>query len=305
MKLFQKTDILFSLCLTTAVASRFRIHFDIPFCVQVDVPQTEDLTVESGNYVISGCGLHTNSVAHLFQQLRGGIQLALQNPATSIVYKKFFAGVNPSLVNGILTKISEGGDIVVGGRSLHPTIVCANAHMPGIAKHLQACHNTLVQATATLGYQYVILCPWLFNLKVIPEATDCVGALGHDFYSTGQGLARNQMGIFLHELVDIYLAATPGFSPSRLKVYNLAAVLDLPSTHSVNNAANYVFYVASMIPLVISIGCKTFKLRDVDLMAKCKTFDPPVHRRPPERRLLGNSTQSCYAECNAQFELTP
>ena len=292
MKLFQRTDILLSLCFATAGAGRFRIHFDIPFCVQVDVPQTEDLTVESGNYLISGCGLHTNTVANLLQQLRGGIQLALQNPATSTVYRKFFAGVDPSLVNGILTKIAQGGDIVVNGRSLHPTIVCANAHLPGIAKQLQACHNTLVQATATLGYQYVILCPWLFNLKAIPEATECVGALGHDFYSTGQGLARNQMGIFLHALVDIYLAATPGFSPSRSKVYNLDAVLDLPSTDSVNNAANYVFYVASMISPSHLMVLKTSKLRDVDLMAKCKTFDPPGHRRSPGRRLLGNSTQS-------------
>ena len=251
MKLFQKTDILFSLCLATAVARRFRVHLDIPFCVQVNVPQTEDSTVESGNYLILGCGLHTDSIASLCQQLRGGIRLALQNPTTSTVYKKFFAGVNPSIVIGILTKVAEGVDIVVDARSLRPTIVCANAHMPGIAKHLQACKNTLVQATATLGYQYVILCPSFFNLEALPEATDCVGALSHDFYSTGQGLARNQMGILLHELVDIYLAATPGFSPSMSKVYNLDAVLDLLPTQSVNNAANYVFYVASMIPLVI------------------------------------------------------
>lgn len=104
-----------------------------------------------------------------------------------------------------------------------------------------------MQATAVLGHEYVVLCPKILELKERPTANDCVGSRPDGMFSTGQGLARTQVTVLIHELVDVYLATTPGFWPLNPQVYGLHSVLELPATLSVINAANYVFYVASTV----------------------------------------------------------
>ncbi len=59
------------------------------------------------------------------------------------------------------------------------------------------------------------------------------------------------MTILLHELVDIQLASMLGMRSLRPKVFELNAVINLPASKSVNNPANYVFYVASTSSLLM------------------------------------------------------
>jgi len=121
--------------------------------------------------------------------------------------------------------------------------------MPKLAPHWAICQDRSVYATASPRFQYVFLCQKMFSLKGRPEATDCAGTLTHGLMPAGQRLARTQLTVFLHELVDIYLASMPGLRPLRPRVFGLNAVLDLPATQSVINPANYVFYVASTLLL--------------------------------------------------------
>ena len=250
----------------------------------------QEPAVSSENYLVTGCGEKTDSVLSLLQEVWGGLHLALENAGHSIVYNKFFNGASPTLVGGILSSIATGANITRMGQQRRPTIMCATSDMPDIAQEWEVCATPFTQATAILGYEFIILCPTMLELKQWPNANDCVGALASDMYSNGQGLARTQATILLHELVNVYLATTPGFWPLKPQVYGLHAVLDLPATMSVINSANYVFYVASMTirhKHPTKLEADTFLL--VDIMARCTTINPPASLRPAERVLLNGS----------------
>lgn len=148
-------------------------------------------------------------------------------------------------MNGVLSGIANRLNVPNEGQNWRPKIFCANMNVPKLAQYWQVCRNRSVYATASTRYQYVFLCQKLFSLKALPEATDCAGTLEHGLEPTGQSLARKQMTILLHELVDIYLPTMPGIRPLRPQVFGLNAVIDLPASQSVINPANYVFYVAS------------------------------------------------------------
>lgn len=192
-----------------------------------------------------GCGARTEGVGALVQQLRNGLEVAHQTPSTSVVYNKFFKGVDPTVVKGVLSGLAIRLNIPNQGQPWRPKIFCANRNMPRLVPHGEICQDRSLYATASRRYQYVFLCQKIFSLKGRPDATDCAGTLAHGLGPTGQSLARTQMTVLLHELVDIYLVSRPGMRPLRSKVFGLNAVIDLPASKSVINPANYVFYVAS------------------------------------------------------------
>ena len=235
--------VLFSFCLVATVfSSKLGNSTSTHPFGETDKHQAKYPVVNSGNYVIAGCGDHTNAVIGTLYQLWDGLQLALKTPSTSTVYTKFFNDADPEKVNTIFAKIALGLNLPHHGKQGKPTIVCANPDMPEIAGHWELCQNPKVKASAAPGKHYVFLCPRVLSLKKVPDSEDCVGMLPDGLYSTGHGLAMTQLSILLHELVHIYLGAAPQLEP---EINGLHAVLDLPASESVINPANYVFYVAS------------------------------------------------------------
>ncbi len=53
-----------------------------------------------------GCGDRYEGVEAVVQQLKDGLEVALKTPSTSIVYNKFFKGVDPTVVTGVLLGIA-------------------------------------------------------------------------------------------------------------------------------------------------------------------------------------------------------
>ncbi|KAL8704698.1 MAG: hypothetical protein Q9201_002160 [Fulgogasparrea decipioides] len=262
MILGKSIGVLASLCLITAAV------------LSLDEP-----ALATENYLTSGCGDKPDAVVQLVQQLRTGLQFACENHEDTIVYQKFFKGVGSAVVNELLSQIIAGSPIPNNDRLVKPTIVCVKPNLPYL------CRDPRVVATSHPGTQYVYLCPNLMNLKMSPDGSNCVATPHYDLVSTGQGLARTQLTVLLHELVNIYLASRPGFSPLEPEVNGLSAVLALPYTQSVINPANYVFYVAN-------------------IMAKCTNFDPPISVRPPERNLVTNEELPATPGCANDTSLT-
>lgn len=172
--------------------------------------------------------------------------------------------VGSTAVDNILWKIALGADIRRDGEYSQPNIVCANSQLSEVAKQAHVCENPGVQATVIPGYRYVFLCQRILDLPRVPRATDCAGARSGGHVATGQGLARTQMGILLHQLVDVYLASDPGgMKPLKPQIFGLHAALKLPSTQSVVNPANYVFYIMSeAFTTVLPLWNITLTLRD-------------------------------------------
>jgi len=228
-----------------------------------------------------GCRDRTDGVVALVQQLKDGLEVALRTPSTSVVYDKFFKGFDPTIVNGVLSGIAIGLGMPDKGQQWRPKIFCTNLRMPSFALHWEVCQDRSVCATASPGYQYVFLCQKLFSLKGLPDATDCAGTLTHGLMPTGQRLARTQLTILLHELVDIYLASTPGMRPLSPKVFGLHAVIDLPATESVINPAN----TCSMLQVrfaLLTWAKSSSELILTDIMAQCTRFELTESLKSPE-----------------------
>ena len=149
----------------------------------------------------------------------------------------------------ILSSIFVGLDIQIQSKHKPFTIICAGPHIP-LAQYWRECQEPSVKATAIPGFQYVCLCQQLFSLQRHPDTTYCTGSLGTNGHiSTGQRLARTQLTILLHELVGIYLASTPDFTPLNPKVFGLDAVLNLTAAQSVANDSDggTTFLVAALL----------------------------------------------------------
>ncbi|KAL8738322.1 MAG: hypothetical protein Q9181_000865 [Wetmoreana brouardii] len=230
-------------------------------CITVVLSSLDDPALAKENYLTSGCGDKTDSVVQLIQQLRNGLQIACETDDETIVYQKFFKGVSSIVVKELLSQIIAGSLIPNNDQLMKPTIVCVNPKLSYL------CRDPRVVATCHPGTQYVYLCPRFMDLKTSPDGSNCLDTLANNHNSTVQALARTQLTVLLHELVDIYLSSRSGFSPLEPEVNGLSAVLALPSTQSAVNPANYVFYVAN-------------------IMAKCTKFDLSRSFRPPERNLV-------------------
>ncbi|KAL8692230.1 MAG: hypothetical protein Q9218_002706 [Villophora microphyllina] len=231
--------------------------------------------VREGNYIITGCGDHGENAVAVLQQLKAVLDAVLQKSTLRTVYDKFFHGVNPNVVTSLLSNIAIGADIPTDGQPFQPTIVCANPDMPEVAQPWKVCQDPNVIASAHPNNRYVFLCPRFWDMRTVPDARDCVGTLPNGHISVGQMLARTQLTILLHELVDIYLALSPGHAPLKPQVFGLHAVLDLPPDKSSINPANYAFYVAT----------------------QCTKYEPPESTRPHERILAFDEDASNTTNC--------
>lgn len=194
---------------------------------------------------MSGCGERNGEIVALLSRLQQSLYTARQISTKSTVFDKFFHGADPAAVTSILSTIANGGDIDTNGQAFQPAIICASSEMPGLADQWGVCQSPSVVASSRPGYRFVFLCSKFWALpKRIPDALDCVGTLPNGQTSVGQGLARTQLSILLHELVTIYIASS-SLKPLHPQVWALHDVLDLPPTKSYLNPANYAFFVAS------------------------------------------------------------
>jgi len=100
-----------------------------------------------------GCGARTERVGALVQQLRNGLKVAHQTPSTSLVYKKFFKGVDPTVVKGVISGLAIRLNIPDHGQPWRPKIFCANLNMPRLAPHWEICQDLSAYATASTRYQ--------------------------------------------------------------------------------------------------------------------------------------------------------
>ena len=228
-------------------SSILRLGFLIVVCsaAELDYPVTV-----SGNYWILGCGSQSATIQHLLQKIDQYVQEAVESidsagPVGTAVSRKFFEGVDPNMIRPLLERTVTGPNLTLTyqneTQSRHPTIVCANSFMPEIEKFWLHCQGSKRQGSWAIGTQFIILCSRTFNLKLLPEPSDCFRRLRNGKYHGGQGLARTQLSVLFHELVHLYLNQ----SPLQPEVYRLSDIVDLPPADSVKNPANYVFYLAS------------------------------------------------------------
>ena len=95
-------------------------------------------TFDSGNYVIKGCAGQTVQVILLLQQTIRGVRKPLKLLTTLIppgttVYNRFFDGVDPNKIKGILSKVAAGPRVYLQGVLHKPLITCTRPNVAELA----------------------------------------------------------------------------------------------------------------------------------------------------------------------------
>lgn len=259
----------------------------------------------SGNYRIVYCAQHAPRIAQLLHSIWATIQEALEGidsagPRGTPLYNTFFAGVDPATVAGVLSRVATGASIHALHGAGNPTIVCDNPHVPNVVGSDAHAECAKVRGLLALWVEQsntVFLCEqYLRSGRLEPVAKYCVGDRPGGGYSTGILLAETQWAVLFHELVHLYLDGPYLKNEAR----GIFAAVDLPPEQAVINPSSYVFFLASM-SATTSASCLGGEIaadvmgRGVDIKAGCSVYKPKASLRPPERKLLDNSTAGAQA----------
>lgn len=236
---------------------------------QFDVanPQSTDV-VHHGPYQIFACGGHASIVAHALDSLWTDLILAIDyssSNTTSPAFNAFFkAPTSAPFVTEILTNISHGIPIMTWTSQIphRPVLVCAFEPGVTIRVHQQTidmydgCRGPLTPPTAFAikSNYWIVLCPqfftdtipatppWQLNPPSAPQ--DYCRKKDRLTRTFGGLLIRYKPSIVLHELVHQYLVASELGRSHVKETYTFDGALNLSVDESLENPANYQFYVA-------------------------------------------------------------
>lgn len=220
-----------------------------------------------GRYIsIDNCGAMTTDISALINNLSHLLLPAIQDaslPTSSDAYTTFFKDItHASYVHNLLYNISTGAPLpsnAVGVPAVSPAFFCltglgqviqGSRESPGqdfYSKCLERNAFAMAQVD-TPGVHLVFLCPRFWTLQpAIPRLRSknaCLTVLPHfnRFGQDGARLLGSQVWALLHELAHHYIYQT---SRTELDLYSANECAGLSASEAVENAQNFVFYVAS------------------------------------------------------------
>ncbi|KAL9135983.1 MAG: hypothetical protein Q9175_002801, partial [Cornicularia normoerica] len=221
-----------------------------------------------GDFSIHNCGATTPDVQTLINNLPHILLPAIQDaslPTSSDVYTTFFKDITyASYVHDILYNITTGATLPSNASGLpvsNPGIFCLTGHgqviqgsqeRPGqdfYDKCLERNAFAMAQVD-TPGAHLVFLCPRFWTQPAIPgrSTSACLTVLPHfNRFKQDDGgrLLSYQVWVLLHELAHHYIYET---SRTEVDIYSANDCAQLSASAAVENAQNFVFYVASKRP---------------------------------------------------------
>ena len=151
---------------------------------------------DSANYVIKGCAGQTVQVIFLLQQTIRGVRKAIEaidnaDPPGTTVYNKFFDGVDPNKIKGILSKMAAGPSVYLQGVLHKPLITCVRPDVAKLASTWAFCQQEepAISAIFVSHTSWISLCPRVFTEPEAPSPEHCVGQPSQYGYSNGHLLA--------------------------------------------------------------------------------------------------------------------
>ena len=250
-------------------------------------------SVQTGPYGIYNCGARTSTVSLLVNTLITTLEPALKDvtrSTSSNTFNAFFKHITfASTVYDILFDIFTGTAVPPGpyamrdataeyfGPAVTPRFICVTDYnqvtwsiAPGGQGGPQrdahtVCQQSPVNSFGIFGSKYlnnsIILCPNFFTYTALPT-TSAAGCLTVDphfnrFRDSGKRLVNYQLWVILHELAHVYIYARSG---SLLEISTANDCFLLAGGIAVDNAQNYVYYVASkfMSPFRLNFSVRYF-----------------------------------------------
>ena len=154
---------------------------------------------------------------------------------------------NIPYIKAVYQRIADGSKMPVNTNKVqedhHPTIVCA---VPGdgdtaMSKFTEPCVGQKGPGVHIQGTHFIVLCPSFFDLKKVPEASDCPRMTDGGFFSYPYQWITSQYSVILHQLSHFYL----GGEVLQPEISDLKKIFLLPAASSKLNARSYEFYAAS------------------------------------------------------------
>lgn len=223
---------------------------------------------QGGLFSIHNCGAMTPDIQTLTNNLPHILLPAIQDaslPSSSEVYTTFFEDITyASYVHDILYNISTGAALPSNTNDVpdaSPGIFCltglgqvieGSQESPG-QDFYSKCLERKAFAMARLensAAHLVFLCPRFWTQPAIPgrSKSACLRVLPHfnRFEEDGGRLLSYRVWVLLHELAHHYIFETSG---TEVDVYSVNECAGLSASAAVENAQNFVFYVASKRPV--------------------------------------------------------
>ena len=206
--------------------------------------------VESGNYLIAFC--KANTAAYL-QTLIPFMQSSLQAVLTDLdrgiaspAYRAFFkTNANVDAVRQVFTDIINGPNILMFDAQdvahwASPTIVCADGDEPLLHLLREQCDSPIRPVANILQPARIVsICPIFWTLPRIARKAACPWVVDGELKTEPWNLRTTQYAVLVHELVHVY-----NRFDDRNEVYNMADVVGLNATRSLENAQNFASYAA-------------------------------------------------------------
>lgn len=233
-----------------------------------------DVWKTSGNYQIGYCnanvpGFNIPQAAYLqallptvWSHLQELLQDITLGTSSTHGYTAFFkTNSNLEAVRQVFQDIADGSPILTGTwdknianftgpvRSTKPVIVCVNPGEPDTINQQQNCYqsgNAISVAHVGRHSGAVSLCSHFFDLPRTARRVACplFDPVINRFVGHGIDFTRTQYAILVHELVHIY--NIPEGMPE--EVYDIQGAVNLDAVASFENAQNFAYYAAGMLP---------------------------------------------------------
>lgn len=209
---------------------------------------------ESGNYLVLFCdanttGSHAADLQNLIPYMQSNLQAVLRDldrGTASPAYRAFFKTTsNLDAVRQVFTDIINGPDVLSVGalndtRWSPPTLVCADAGEPFLQHLLDHCNTPNRPVMDVLQPAKIVsVCPIFWTLPRVARKAACPWVANGELLTEPWNLRTTQYAVLVHELVHVY-----NRFDAREEVYDLADVVGLNATRSLENAQNFASYAA-------------------------------------------------------------
>lgn len=226
-------------------------------------------------YLLIGCNVpHTRHLTTILSQMKSDVQSVIADvdhgTASRHGFRSFFkTDANVKNVRAVFESIANNYAIyathpaIVGLRP--PTILCYDGRATDAIDATHYRHNCgwepgqvfATVAVSTHETASIALCGSFWHFPPGPTNDQCPLLTGNRQsrkLDNNANLVENQYSLLIHELVHLYNPHDP--PDDYVETYNIQDAVNLNSTESLENAANYAYYASGWLHLLLRLQLK-------------------------------------------------
>ncbi|KAL9136617.1 MAG: hypothetical protein Q9175_002177 [Cornicularia normoerica] len=230
----------------------------LTLCIALALCQTSenetDVFAESGSYLIVYCnanppGSHAAYLQTLIPYMQSSLQAVLRDldrGTASPAYRAFFkTNNNLDAVRQVFTDIINGSKVLTVDalkvtRWSPPVLVCADADESSLNYLLNECNTPIRPVMLVIEpAKFVSICPIFWTIPRIARKAACPRVANGELLTEPWNLRTTQYAVLVHEMVHVYNRFNV-----KEEVYDMADVVGLDATRSLENAQNFASYAA-------------------------------------------------------------